>query len=387
MLSFVIFCVVLIILRISLSFLEKKNGITKEVEAELGGFSDKLLYKTKCREKVNEKKSMVKAKEFDNSVPVKNANFQTCYDIISNFEDMIVRKKHCEDAGSSSYLDNTVNKIDKIYKSFDISSKNSRVEHSKHLKTYSVRKAYKKAKIIKSFDVEQGKKSYPESHSINTDDTCLSQNSMSSDINLQNHTLSVSHEFLNVDTLYDDVDDDHSLNRKDIEQVNSNIVDDIQVEMYSETSGILSDEFLENSPQRKNQNGNSTMVQVFEDMNSFGSESMTVFGINVEKSATGKSHEKMHAIDKVLELTAERDSFKNMPALERNVKLNTIRKSFEKMPVLEKNLRKEAEKSPTIKQKTFNRTVVCYFTYFLFTGWQVFSMFYSVLRKHVFHMI
>lgn len=333
------------------------------MEAELGGFNDKLLYKTKCREKViNEKKSMVKAKKLDNSMPVKNDdNFKTCYDIISNFEDMIVRKKHCENAGSSSYLDSTINKIDKIYKSFDIACKNSRVEHSKQLKTYSVRKAYMKTKRIKSYDVEQGKKSYPETNSINTDDTCLSQNSMPSDINLQNHTLSVSHDFLNVDTLYDDDDDeDHSLHRKNIEQLNSN-PDNVQVEIYSETSGILSDE---NSPQRKNQNVNSSTVHIFEDMNSFGSENMTILDQNVEATATRKSPEKMPAIDEVVQLTAKRKSFENMPVLEKNVKLSSASKSFEKMPVLQKNLRGEAEKSLTIKQQTFNRTAVCYFTYF-----------------------
>lgn len=341
------------------------------MEAELGGFNDKLLYKTKCREKViTEKKSMVKAKKIDNSAPVKNDdNFQTCYDIISNFEDMIVRKKHCVDAGSSSYLDSTINKIDKIYKSFDIASKNSRVGHSNYLKTYSVRKACMKAKRIKSYDVEQGKKSYSKTDSINTDDTCLNQNSMSSDINLQNHTLSVSHEFLNVDTLYDDVDDDHSLNRKDIEQLNANI-DNIQVEIYSEASGILSDEFFEDSPQRKNRNVNSSTVPIFEDMNSFGSENMTALDKNPEVTATKKSPENIPAIDKVVELTAERKSFENMPVLERNVKLSATRKSFEKVPVLEKNFRGEAEKSLAIKQKKCTRTVVCYFTYF-FICWVV----------------
>lgn len=364
-------------------FLEKKNGITKEMEAEFGDFNDKLLYKTKCKEKViNEKKPVVKAKKLDNSMPIKNGdNFQTCYDIISNFEDMIVRKKHCADAGNSSYLDSTVNKIHKIYKSFDIASKDSKVEHSKCLKTYSVRKAYMKTKKIKSNDVEK-LNSYPETNSINIANTCLNENNMSSDINLQNHTLSASYEFLN-DVFYHDDDDDHSKNEKVFKQLNSDI-DNNQIEMYSEPSGILSDEFFENSPQRKNLNVNST-VQIFEDMNSFGSENMTVLDKNVEVSASRKSLEEMPVINKTVELTARRKSFENMPVLERNIKLSAARKSVEKVPVFEKNL--IGKESLTIKQKKFKRTVVCYFTYFYLLGGRYLPCFVLSWEKLVFRMI
>ena len=275
-------------------FLEKKNGITKEVEAELGSFDDRLLSKSKIKEKViNEKESVLEVKKINNSAPTtKNTSIlQTCYDIITEFEDMTVRKNYNKDACSSSYLDSAINKIDKMYKSFDIVSKNSTREHSKNFKTYSVSNAFQKTKRIKPSDVEEKEKPYAESITLNTVDESLNENDASSNTNLSNHTVAADthSEILNICTLYDD---DNVFSKNECGEKYKSSLHSDQLKLYSETNDTLSHQFFENSLQRKKSDLNLPAVQIFKDSDTSKSENKLVFEKNVEEILARKSLEK-----------------------------------------------------------------------------------------------